>query len=138
MKRAAVFLFMWLSAAACSKNSESTGNGKLEGKWQLSAMFIQTTGTGSWHIEDSIPPDFIQFNHDGSLTMSPYVSSLYNGPIGYTVTGNTTMIFNYPNGGNNLDGENVMNFELTDTVLTITPPSEEYVVEKYVKIQPDP
>jgi hypothetical protein len=133
MKRITVFVYIWLMATACSKTSETKS--KLEGKWQLTAIFLQTVGTGSWHIEDSIPPNFIQFNYDGSLTMSAYVSSLYNGPIGYKVASNTEMVFNYPNGGNNLDGENVMNFKLTDTVLTITPPSMEYVLEKYVRVQ---
>jgi hypothetical protein len=133
IKRVTVFLFAWLSATACNKNSETLGN--LEGKWQLSAMFLQTSGPGSWHLEDSIPPNFIRFNHDGSLIMSAYVSSLYNGPVGYQVTSKTTMVFNYPNGGNNLFGENVMHFQFTDTVLTITPPSMEYVEEKYVRVQ---
>jgi hypothetical protein len=128
-----VFLSLCSFAAACSKNSETRS--KLEGKWQLSAMFLQTNGPGSWHVQDSIPPNFIQFNHDGSLNMSAYVSTLYNGPLGYTVTNDTTMVFNYPNGGNNLFGENIMHFKLTDTVLTITPPSIEFVVEKYVRIQ---
>jgi hypothetical protein len=133
MKMIAVFVFAWLLAAACSKNSEIRS--RLEGKWQLSAIFLQTNGPGSWHMEDSIPPNFIQFNHDGSLTMSAYVSLLYNGPVGYKVSGNTTMVFNYPNGGNNLYGENIMHFQLADTVLTITPPSMEYVVEKYIRVQ---
>jgi hypothetical protein len=83
MKRAAIYLFVYLITAGCNKNSENKS--KLEGKWQLSAVFLQTAGPGAWHIQDSIPPNFIQFNHDGSLTLSPYVSTLYNGPLGYTV-----------------------------------------------------
>jgi len=97
-------------------------------------MFLQTSGPGNWHVEDSIPPNFIQFNHDGSLTMSAYVSTLYNGPLGFTVANDTTMVFNYPNGGNDLYGENIMNYKISDTVLIITPPSIEFVEEKYVRV----
>jgi hypothetical protein len=132
MKRVAVSLFAFSFLAACSKNAENKS--KLEGQWQLSAMFLQTNGPGSWHVQDSIPPNFIQFNHDGSLTLSAYVSTLYNGPVGYTVTSDTTMLFNYPNGGNDLYGENIMHYTLSDTVLTIIPPAIEFVEEKYVRV----
>lgn len=107
----------------------------MEGKWQLSAIFLQTIGPGSWHTEASIPPDFIQFNHDGTLSMSPYVSSLYNGPITYQVTNDSIMIFNYPNGANTLYGDNIIHFHFTDSVLTLSPPSMELVIEKYIKVQ---
>jgi hypothetical protein len=131
MRRIAFFLVICLFVSACAKNSETRS--KLEGKWQLSAMFLETNGPGSWHVQDSVPANFIQFNHDGSLTMSNYVSTLYNGPLGYMIANDTTMDFNYPNGSNNLFGENVMHFKLTDTVLMIVPPSIEFVEEKYVR-----
>jgi hypothetical protein len=133
MRRIVLFIFVCSFMAACSKYSENKS--KLEGKWQLSEMFLQTSGPGSWHVQDSIPPNFIQFNHDGSLTMSAYVSTLYNGPLSYKISNDTMMVFNYPNGGNDLYGENIMHFQLSDTVLTITPPSIEFVEEKYVRIQ---
>ena len=133
MNRVTFCLSLYLFASACAKNSETRS--KLEGRWKLTAIFLQTNGPGSWQEQDSIPPNFIQFNHDGSLTSSAYVSTLYNGPLGYTLTNDTTMVFNYPNGGNNLYGENIMHFKLTDTVLTITPPSIEFVEEKYVRVQ---
>jgi hypothetical protein len=132
MNRVAVFIFGYLFASACAKNSETLN--KLEGKWKLSAMFLQTNGPGNWLVVDSIPSNFIQFNQDGSLTMSAYVSTLYYGPLGYTVANDTTIVFNYPNRGNNLYGENIMHYKLSDTVLTITPPSIEFVEEKYVRV----
>lgn len=67
--------------------------------------------------------------------MSTYVSTLYKGPLGYTIDNDTTMVFNYPNGANNLYGENVMHFTLTDTALMIVPPSIEFVQEKYIRVQ---
>jgi hypothetical protein len=132
MNRVAVFIFGYLFAFACAKNSETPN--KLEGKWQLSAMFLQTYNPGSWHMQDSIPPNFIQFNPDGSLSASAYVSALYNSPLGYKVINDTTMVFNYPNGGNDLYGENIMHYKLSDTVLIVTPPSIEFVEEKYVRV----
>ncbi len=131
MKRLAVFVFIGLFIS-CTKNSETRS--KLEGKWQLSAMFLQTSGPGSWHPQDSIPFNFIEFNHDGSLTMSSYVSMLYNGPRGYAISNDTTMVFHYPNGGTNLTGETIVYFKLTDTALTIIPPSIEFVEEKYIRV----
>ncbi len=133
MRRIALFLIILSFASACNKNSETRS--KLEGKWQLSALFLQTNGPGNWYVQDSVPPNFIQFNHDGSLTMSAYVSTLYNGPLGYMIANDTTMVFNYPNGGNNLYDENVMHFKLRDTVLMIIPPSIEFVEEKYARVQ---
>jgi hypothetical protein len=132
MKPVGLFLLVCLAVAACNKNTENKS--KLEGKWTLTAMFLQTSGPGSWHVEDSIPPNYIQFNRDGSLTMSSYVSFLYNGPVGYTVVNDTTMVFNYPN-GNDLNGENVMHYKLSDTTLMITPPAFELVIEKYSRLQ---
>ena len=133
MKKLAFIVMGCWSILACSKSSMTPPG--MEGKWELSAIFLQTNGPGSWHAEDSIPPDFIQFNHDGTLGMSQYVSTLYNGPITYQVTNDSTMIFNYPNGANALYGDNIIHFHLTDTVLTLTPPSMELVIEKYTRIQ---
>jgi hypothetical protein len=131
MKKLAFIVIIFWVMTACSK-SNLTPSG-MEGKWQLTSIFIQTNGPGSWHAEDSIPPDFIQFNHDGTLSMSRYVSTLYNGPITYQVTNDSTMIFNYPNGANALYGDNIIHF--TNTVLTLTPPSMELVIEKFIKVQ---
>jgi hypothetical protein len=133
MKKLAFIVIGCWSILACSKSNVTPPG--MEGKWQLSAMFLQTNGPGSWYAEDSIPPDFIQFNHDGTLGMSHYVSTLYNGPITYQVTNDSTMIFNYPNGANTLFGENIIRFHFTDSVLTLTPPSMELVIEKYIKVQ---
>jgi hypothetical protein len=133
MKKIALIVIVCWSAIACSKNNQSLQG--MEGKWQLTSIFLQTIGTGSWHVEDSIPPDFIQFNHDGTLSMSPYVSTLYNGPVTYQITNDSTMIFNYPNGANALFGDNIIRFHFSDSVLTLTPPSMEFVIEKYIKVQ---
>ena len=136
MKRMAFFVFAWVLTISCSKNTENTG--KLEGRWQLTAMFLAPSGNGRWYTVDSIPLPFLQFNPDGSLTMSAYVSSLYNDPIGYTVTSNTKIAFNYPNGGNTLYGENIVTYQLTDSVLTIIPPDMEYAEEKYIRVKTNP
>ncbi|HTB25193.1 MAG TPA: hypothetical protein VK711_07470 [Puia sp.] len=133
MKKIAFIIIVCWLITACRKNNLTPPG--MEGKWQLSSIFIQTTGTGSWHTEDSIPPDFIQFNHDGTLSMSPYVSTLYNGPVTYQVKNDSIMIFNYPNGANALYGDNIIHFHFTDSVLTLTPPSMELVIEKYIKVQ---
>jgi hypothetical protein len=33
--------------------------------------------------------------------------AIYNGPVGYTIANDTTKVFNYPNGGRDLYGENI-------------------------------
>jgi hypothetical protein len=45
------------------------------------------------------------------------------------------ILFNYPNGSNNLYDENVMHFTFADTVLMITPPGIGFVEEKYDRVQ---
>jgi hypothetical protein len=133
MKKIFFIVIICWSVLSCSRNNLTPPG--LEGKWQLSSIFIQTNGPGSWHTEDSIPPDYIQFNHDGTLSMSSYVSTLYNGPISYRVSNDSTMIFNYPDGANALYGDNIIHFQFSDSVLMLTPPSMELVIEKYNKVQ---
>jgi hypothetical protein len=136
MKKITAYLFLSLLVMACSKSTGSSA--KLEGRWKLTAMFIQTSGAGSWFDHDSIPPDFIQFNHDGTLVMSDYVSSLYGAPIGYKVTGNTQFVFHYAPRTDNTYLDSVTTYQLNDSILTITPQTMEYVVEKYVRVHTAP
>lgn len=118
----AVSLFM-----DCNKNSQQ-GSG-IVGKWKLSAIYIQTSGPGSWHSTDSLPPSFIEFNRDGTLTMSSYVSNLYNNADRYLVTGDSTLTFFETN------GTTPATFFISDTLLTINPGCIEGCAEKFILVQ---
>lgn len=119
---------------ACSKNSSVYPS--LTGRWQLTAIFLQPTGVGSWYSEDSIPPDYVQFNMDGSLNMSPYVSSLFGSPDSYKITSDSTIMVHFPDPreANNFYPANSFYFKLTDSILLIYPPDMELAIEKFVKV----
>ncbi len=134
MKKTAFIVIICVLAFACTKNSQ-VGN-SLEGRWQLTAIFLQPTGVGSWYPEDSIPPDYIQFNGDGTLNMSPYVSLLFVSPTNYKITSDTTMTMHFPSPyeANNFYPFNNFYYKLTDSVLLIYPPDIELAIEKFIKI----
>jgi hypothetical protein len=140
MKKTAVLILVFWSMMACSKNSQNNSQtqSRLLGKWQFTAIFLQPTGTGSWHTEDSIPPDFVQFNKDGSLDMSRYVSLLFGGPDSYQVTSDSTIMFHYPESSQqtNTYVPNIFYYQLADTTLLVYPPDMELAIEKFIKVQP--
>jgi hypothetical protein len=142
MKKIAIFIFACWSMMACSKNSQTNSQiqSGLLGKWQLTSMFLQPTGTGNWYPQTAIPPDFVQFNKDGSLNMSTYVSLLFGSPDNYQVTSDSTIMFHYPASSqvNNTYTPNIFYYHLTDTVLLVYPPDMELAIEKFVKVQPAP
>jgi hypothetical protein len=135
MKKTAFIAIICLLAVACAKNSQ-VGN-SLEGRWQLTAIFLQPTGVGSWYPEDSIPPDYVQFNRDGTLNMSTYVSSLFGNPTNYKITSDTTMTLHFasPYENNNFYPANNFYFKLSDSVLLVYPPHMELAIEKFIKVQ---
>ncbi len=135
MKQGAFITIICWFAIACTKNSQVTTN--LTGKWQLTAIFLQPTGVGSWYPEDSIPPDYVQFNGDGSLNMSPYVSQLFGSPTAYKLSSDSTITMQYssPYEANNFYPANNFYFKLTDSVLLIYPPDMELAIEKFIKVQ---
>ena len=127
-----IAILCWL-AIACTKNSQVSNS--LEGKWQLTAIFVQPTGVGSWYPEDSIPPDYVQFNQDGTLNMSSYVSQLFGNPTAYKLSTDSTITMQYSNAANNFYPANNFYFKLTDSVLLIYPPDMELAIEKFIKVQ---
>jgi hypothetical protein len=133
MKKAAFIAIICLLATACTKNSQ-VGN-SLEGKWQLTAIFLQPTGVGSWYPEDSIPPDYVQFNRDGTLNMSSYVSQLFGSPTAYKISSDSTITMQYSNEANGIYPANNFYYKLTDSVLLIYPPDMELAIEKFIKVQ---
>src|SRR6202042_2272911 len=101
----------------------------------LTAIFVQPTGVGSWYPEDSIPPDYVQFNQDGTLNMSSYVSQLFGNPTAYKLSTDSTITMQYSNAANNFYPANNFYFKLTDSVLLIYPPDMELAIEKFIKVQ---
>jgi hypothetical protein len=140
MKKTIVFIFACLLMMACSKNSQTNSQtqSRLLGKWQFTAIFLQPSGTGHWYAEDSIPPDFVQFNKDGTLDMSPYVTFLFGSPESYQVTSDSTIMFQYPDSleSNNMYQANIFYYQLTDSVLLVYPPDMELAIEKFIRVQP--
>jgi hypothetical protein len=135
MKKTAFTAIICLLVVACTKDSQVGPS--LVGKWQLTAIFLQPTGVGSWYTEDSIPPDYVQFNADGTLNMSPYVSSLFGSPSNYKISSDSTIMVHFPSPreANNFFPANSFYFKLTDSVLLIYPPNMELVIEKFIKVQ---
>jgi hypothetical protein len=134
MKKIALVAVMCFLTIACTKNSATIPS--LTGKWQLTAIFLQPTGVGSWYSEDSIPPDYIQFNGDGTLNMSRYVSSLFGSPDNYKISSDSTITMHFPDPreANNFYPANSFYFKLTDSILLIYPPDMELAIEKFVKV----
>jgi hypothetical protein len=133
MKKTAFIAIICLLAFACTKNSQVDNS--LEGKWQLTAIFLQPTGVGSWYPEDSIPPDYVQFNRDGTLNMSSYVSQLFGSPTAYKISSDSTITMQYSNEANNIYHANNFYYKLTDSVLLVYPPDMELAIEKFIKVQ---
>ena len=135
MKKTAFIAIICSLVIACSKDSPVGPS--LTGKWQLTAIFLQPTGVGSWYTEDSIPPDYVQFNTDGTLNMSPYVSSLFGSPSKYKISSDSTITMHYtsPHEANNFYPANSFYFKLTDSVLLIYPPDMELAIEKFIKVK---
>jgi hypothetical protein len=136
MKKTTFIAIICWVAVACTKNSQVSTN--LTGKWQLTAIFLQPTGVGSWYPEDSIPPDYVQFNEDGTLNMSPYVSQLFGSPTSYKIANDSTILMNFSGSdrANNLYPANNFYFKLADSVLLIYPPDMELAIEKFIRVQP--
>lgn len=131
-KTAFIAIICWL-AISCTKNSQVGNN--LEGRWQLTAIFLQPTGVGSWYSEDSIPPDYVQFNKDGTLNMSTYVSQLFGSPTAYKLSSDSTITMQFSNEADGLYPANNFYFKLTDSVLLIYPPDMELAIEKFIKVK---
>ncbi len=127
MRKILVLGMVFWSFLACNKDSQDISG--IVGKWKLSAIFIQTSGPGNWHSTDSLPASFIQFNKDGTLTMSPYVSYLYNNADRYQVTGDSTFTFFEAN------GTTPATYFISDTLLTINPGCIEGCAEKFISVQ---
>ncbi len=134
MRRKIFVLFMSWIVISCNKSSVAVPS--LSGKWQLSAIFLQPTGIGTWYPEDSIPPNYVQFNRDGTLEMSAYVSSLFGGPTNYQVISDSEFTVHYPPPyeANNGYGANIFYYKLTDSALLIYPPDMELAIEKFVRV----
>jgi hypothetical protein len=134
MRRTIYVVFVSWIVIACNKHSVAVPD--LSGKWQLSAIFLQPTGVGSWYTEDSIPPNFVQFNPDGTLKMSAYVSILFGSPTNYQVISDSQFMVHYPipYEANNSFGANIFYYKLTDSSLLIYPPDMELAIEKFIRV----
>jgi hypothetical protein len=126
MKKVLVLAVLVCSVTACEKNIQ-LHNSSIVGKWKLSEYLADPgDGSGTWQPADPSHPGYLEFNVDGTLTISPY--NIYNSDH-YQVTSDSTMIF--------LRGSESfpMGYHFSETLLTLHPSCIEACGERFIPVK---